>query len=291
MSKKEKVAIVGANGQLGTDLVQAFSKKNYQVVGLTHKEIEITQIDSVRKALKAIQPQFIINTAAYHDLEQCQNNLYHAFLVNSMGPWALAFVAHELNACLVQYSTNYVFEGNQKKPYTEESTPYPVNLYGWTKWTGENFLIENFSKFFIIRISSIYGRTVSKVKGENFISKMIQKSKTQDTVYVVQDEFMNPTWTVDIAENTLQLIETTEYGLYHMVSQGGCSWYSLAQRIFETLSLKSQLKPCRVKQFENSVLRPRYTLMENKKLQKIQLDRMPSWESSLDQYLREFQAS
>lgn len=294
MSKKGKIAIVGANGQLGSDLVQVFSEKDYEVIGLTHQDIEITRMDSVRKVLHDIQPQFIFNSAAYHDLEQCQNNLPQAFLVNSMGPHSLALVAEELSAVLVHYSTNYVFEGTQKKPYTEDSIPYPINLYGWTKWNGENFLIENFSKFFIIRISSLYGRVPSRVKGENFITKMIDKSKTQDTVHVIKDEFMNPTWTRDIAENTAKLIETDAYGLYHMASHGGCSWYTLAKKIFQTLHLNSQLKPCKSKRFSSktsSIPRPRYTFMENKKLQELQIDVMPDWEYSLDQYLRELQSS
>ena len=220
-----KLVIIGANGQLGTDLLEILSKE-HDVIGLNHADIEITEIDSVKNALSTIKPAIVLNTAAYHIVPEAEKFPAKAFQINGIGAMNLAKVCQELDTRLVHYSTDYVFE---------EDRPNPLSVYANTKLSGEYFALNYCDKSYVVRISGIYGKVPCRAKGGNFVTTMIKLANEKPEVRVVDDEILTPTPTYHIAKNTAALIGTDAFGLYHMSCEGEVSWYEFAKVIWETL--------------------------------------------------------
>ncbi len=282
-----KIAVIGANGQLGSELCEQYDEK-HQIVGLTHADIEITNINSVKKVLNEINPDVVINTAAYHNLPDCEKNPDISFQINAIGVLNLAKTATEIGFVLVQYSTDYVFDGEKKEPYLEKDRTNPLNIYAMTKLNGE-ILIKNYcTRYFVIRISGLYGKTICRAKGNNFITTMQKAAKIRDVVKVVNDEILTPTSVFEIAKNTGQLIETEGFGLYHMTCEGHCSWFEFAGVIFKELGLKTPLISCTSDEFPSEIKRPSYSVLENHKLKSVNLNHMIHWKDALIKYLRTY---
>lgn len=281
-----KIAVIGANGQLGTDVCEVFEEK-HEVVPLTHQDIEISDIDNVKKVFSEMKPDAVICTAAAHNVPKCEQEPDVAFKINGIGSLNLAKVSAELGFKLVQYSTDYVFDGSKMKPYVETDAVFPQSVYAVTKYAGEQFIQNYCSRFYVVRVSGIYGKIPCRAKGGNFISTMVKLSKEKPEVRVVKDEILTPTPTREIAKNTLPLIGTEAYGLYHMTCEGEVSWYEFARTIFDTLQLKTPLYEASVKDFPLVVKRPFYSVLDNANLKKIGLNQMPGWKDALIGFLRE----
>ena len=282
-----KVAVIGANGQLGTDLCEVFSSK-HEIIPLTHHDIEIADIDNMKKVFSEIKPDVVICTAAAHNVPKCESEPDVAFRINGMGSLNLAKISSDLNYKLVQYSTDYVFDGKKMKPYVETDGVFPQSVYAVTKYCGEQFVMNYCEKYFVIRVSGIYGKVPCRAKNNtNFIVNMINFAKTKPEVRVVNDEVLTPTPTREIAKNTLSLIETEAYDLYHMTCEGEVSWYEFAKTIFETMEFTTPLYPASVKDFPLVVKRPFYSVLENYNLKKIGLNQMPHWKEALISFLQE----
>lgn len=279
-----KVAVIGANGQLGSDICESFSKK-YEVVKLYIEDMDITNNDQVNNVLGSIKPDYIINTAAYHNVPKCEVEISTSFEVNAIGALHLAQFAEDNDATLIHYSTDYVFDGYKKSPYIESDLPNPLSVYANSKLAGEYFIKNYCQKYFIIRISGIYGKVPCMAKDGNFISKIVAAAKTKPEIKVVKDEILTPTSTRSIAENTLKLIETDAYDLYHMTCEGFCSWYEFTQVIFSTLNIKTPLIACSVNDFPQNVKRPFYSVLENRNLKDKKLNFMPFWKDELINFL------
>ncbi|HEX9510837.1 MAG TPA: dTDP-4-dehydrorhamnose reductase [Puia sp.] len=280
-----KIAVIGANGQLGSDLMESFSGR-HETLPLNHTDIEIIDIDNVKTVLTAFKPDVVLNTSAYHNVPLCEQHAETAFAINGRGALNLAKVCTDINAKLVHYSTDYVFDGNKKLPYTETDYCSPLNVYGVTKLTGENFVLSYASRPYVIRVSGIYGKVPCRAKGGNFVTTMIKLAKEKPEVKVVNDEILTPTSTSAIAGNTLRLIESEAYGLYHMTCEGQCSWYEFARAIWDILRLETPLLPASVKDFPITVKRPFYSVLENKNLNAIALNEMPDWKEALLKFLK-----
>jgi dTDP-4-dehydrorhamnose reductase len=279
-----KIVIIGANGQLGSELCLHLEKK-HQIIGLTHGDIEITNGDHVKTLLTGLHPDIIINTAAYHNLPDCEKNPDISFQVNAIGALNLAKTASDLGSVLVHYSTDYVFDGEKKEPYLETDLTNPLNIYAMTKLNGE-ILIKNYcSRSFIIRTSGLYGKTICRAKGTNFITTMEKAARERDVVKVVNDEILTPTPVFEIASNTASLIETEGFGIYHMTCEGQCSWFEFAGVIFKELKLKTPLISCTSKEFPSEIKRPSYSVLENYKLKSVNLNHMSHWKDALIKYL------
>ncbi len=281
-----KVAVIGANGQLGTDVCEVFASR-HEIVSLTHQDIEIADIDNVKKVLGEIKADAVICTAAAHNVPKCELEPDGAFRINGIGSLNLAKVSTDLGFKLVQYSTDYVFDGRKQKPYVETDSVFPQSVYAITKYAGEQFILNYSTRHFVIRVSGIYGKIPCRAKGGNFISTMVKLSKEKPEVRVVKDEILTPTPTKEIAKNTLALIETDAFDVYHMTCEGEVSWYEFARTIFETLQLKTPLFEASVKDFPLVVKRPFYSVLENANLKKINLNRMPHWKDALTAFLKE----
>lgn len=282
-----KVAIIGSNGQLGTDLVEVFSRQGHEIVGLTHEDIKVESLDSVQSVLEAVKPDVVLNTAAFHNVPKCEEDPTLAFQVNAQGALHLARIADKLGIVNVYYSTDYVFDGVKRAPYIETDAPNPLNVYASTKLIGEYYTLNYGTRGFVIRVSGIYGKVPCRAKGGNFITTMVRLAAAKPEVKVVQDEFLTPTPTGEIADKTLALLVSGANGLYHLTSEGSCSWYDFARVVFDTLQLKTPLYSASVADFPSPVKRPYYSVLENGRAKELGLPAMPHWKDSLVAFLRD----
>lgn len=290
VNNKTKIAIIGGNGQLGSDLVKSLKKdSDLDIFPLTHSDIEITDENKVRSVLDSISPNIVINTSAYHRVDDCETNLDKAFTVNTIAQKKLSEYCAEKKQTLVYISTDYVFGIDKERttPYTETDLPGPLNVYGLSKLTGEYFTRYICERFFIIRSCGLFGVIPSSVKGGNFVETMLKLAKEKKEIRVVEDQVLNPTYTADLAAQIHKLIKTDNFGLYHIASNGECSWYEFAKEIFRLTNTEVNLLPVASKEFYTPAKRPRYSVLDNMKLKKLNIDEMSDWKIGLKSYLLE----
>jgi dTDP-4-dehydrorhamnose reductase len=283
-----KVAVVGSNGQLGSDLVQAFTENRDVVCPLTHADVDISSYDSVRAALENENLSVVVNTAAMHHVENCERDPAAAYSVNAIGARNLARVTQDLGASLIHVSTDYVFDGKKTVPYLEEDAALPLNVYGNSKLAGEYYVRTTNAQHFVIRTSALYGANQCRAKGgRNFVELMLELARTRGKVRVVNDEFVSPTPTRSLAQQIVRLSHSDRFGLYHATSEGSCSWYEFAREIFEVAGLKVQLEIAAADDFPMKTIRPRYSVLENRRLKESGLNLFAPWQDGLRQYLAE----
>lgn len=281
-----KIAVIGASGQLGTDVVSAFVSNGDEVVPVSHLDIELSDFDSVSTRLKGLAPHVIVNTAAMHHVENCEREPQKAFSVNGLGARNLASVARELDSILMHVSTDYVFDGAKSSPYEETDAPRPLNVYGNTKLSGEYFVRSIAPKHFVLRTSAIYGKNPCRAKGGlNFVELMLKLAKERDELRVVDNEVVSPTPTVEIARQMVVLSRSDKYGLYHATAEGSCSWYRFASEIFSLTNTKVNLQIARPGEFPAKVTRPEYSVLENRALKSHGLNVFKPWRDGLIDYL------
>ena len=287
-----KIAVIGANGQLGTDVGAAFARRGDTVVPLTHAEIELANLESVTNCLRPIQPDVVVNTAAMHHVEKCEEQPDRAYAVNAIGSRNLAMITRELGAKLVHISTDYVFDGAKAKPYVEEDAALPLNVYGNTKLAGEHYVRTVNPKHFVLRVSAIYGKSPCRAKGGlNFIELMLKLARERGKVRVVDSEFVSPTATADIAEQVVKVSDSDAYGLYHSTSEGSCSWHEFAREIFAATDTKVTLEIAGPNEFPAKVPRPSYSVLENAGLKRTGMNVFGPWQEGLYRYLGDRRAA
>ncbi|MFZ0561374.1 MAG: dTDP-4-dehydrorhamnose reductase [Terriglobales bacterium] len=280
------VAIIGANGQLGMDVVAAFQESGERTAGLTHADLDVSSLASTRKILSSVLPSIIVNTAAMHHVEDCEKEPGRAYEINALGAQNVSIVAKELNAKLVHISTDYVFDGLKKTPYVETDATAPLNVYGKSKLAGETFIRQTPEKYFVVRTSALYGRNPCRAKGgRNFVDLMLKLAGERDELRVVDDEMVSPTSTTELAKQIALLSRTDSYGLYHATAEGSCSWYEFARTIFETTNTRVNLKVAAPGEFPSKVPRPKYSVLENRGLKTLSLNSFRSWQEGLTLYL------
>ena len=277
-----KVAVIGANGQLGTDIVAAFAKES--IIPLTQQDIEISDARSVERAFASIEPDVVINTAAYLNVELCEKERGRSFLVNETGAGNLARVLEEQRVPLLHISTDYVFDGEKRSPYVEADKTNPLNIYGESKLAGEKAIQAGCQRYFIVRTSGLYGHARCLAKGANFIEKILARAGEQKELRVVNDEVLTPTYTQDLARQIRSLVHTNEYGLYHATNSGECSWFEFAKEALRLAGASATVVPVSSKEYPSEVRRPAYSVLANAHLQSLGLDQMPHWHESLRSY-------
>ncbi|MGA9882400.1 MAG: dTDP-4-dehydrorhamnose reductase [Candidatus Acidiferrales bacterium] len=281
-----KIAVIGASGQLGHDAVSAFTAKGDEVCPLTHAEIELSDFGSVQAIMKKAQPELVINTAAMHHVENCEREPEKAFAINGIGAANLALAAREIGATVMHISTDYVFDGAKGEPYEESDSPMPLNVYGNTKLSGEYFVRSISDKHFVLRTSAIYGKHPCRAKGGlNFIELMLKLARERGAVRVVNNEFVSPTSTAEIAREMVELSRSDHYGLYHATAEGSCSWYEFAHAIFDLAKVDVKLEAARPNEFPAKVARPLYSVLENRALKCHGLNVFRPWQEGLREYL------
>ncbi len=282
-----KIAVIGANGQLGFDLIKAFKTAEYEIFPLTHADIDVTEFKISKKILKTIQPEVVINCAAYVRVDDAEDLGDKAFAVNALGARNTALICKDLNSILVYISTDYVFDGRKMQPYTEEDIPNPLNVYGNSKMAGEYFVRNTLEKHYIIRSSSLFGVAGASGKGGNFVETMIKKARNREEIKVVDDMIMSLTYTKDAAEMIRNILtKKLPFGIYHVANRGQCSWYEFARVIFETLGMDASLSPTKTNVLQSKARRPMFSPLVSVKLNKHGLE-MECWEDALETYLIE----
>lgn len=261
---------------LGQALQQALSGHTLHV--LTHREVDITDAVAVDQTLRSIQPDYLINAAAYTKVDDCETQQDLAMRNNGIAPGVLATVAKQHGCTLIHFSTDYIFSGNQATGYVEtDQSDQPVNYYGQTKLAGEQAILQSgLKEFYIIRTAWLYGP-----HGINFVDTMLQLAKSKPQLNVVNDQHGSPTYTVDLAAATRQFTEQAlPYGIYHLTNAGNCTWYDFAQEIFRQTKLPVTVEPCSSAAFPRPAKRPTYSILLNTKLASLR-----PWQQALAAYL------
>jgi dTDP-4-dehydrorhamnose reductase len=281
-----KVAVVGAAGQLGSDTVKAFRAAGDTVFALGHADIEISSLDSVSGALNGLKPDLIVNTAAMHQVERCEQDPQAAFLINAIGSRNLAIVARDLGAKVMHISTDYVFDGSRRQPYREDDLPRPLNTYGNTKLAGEYYVRGTCERHFVLRTSGLYGANPCRGKGGlNFVDLMLKLGKERGKVRVVDSEVVTPTSTHQLAREMVFLGHSDTFGLFHATAEGSCSWFDFAREIFRLASLTVDVERAGPNEFPAKVPRPTYSVLENSALKAAGLNLFGPWQEGLSEYL------
>lgn len=280
-----RIAIIGAAGQLGTDLRQLCGP---EAIGLGHSDIEITDPTSVKAALDSAAPDCVINAAAYNKVDQAEDEPQVAFANNALGPRNLAMECQSRGIVLVHVSTDYVF-GNQTdrdSPYTETDEPGPVSAYGISKLAGEHLVRSSCTKHFVVRTCGLYGHAARSGAGKgNFVETMLRLGREKDQLTIVNDQVCTPTSSLELARMICELIKTDDFGLYHAVNQGHASWFDFASEIFQHAGIEVEVKPIPSSDYPTPARRPAYSVLSNEKLQTAIGREIPTWQASLSEYL------
>jgi dTDP-4-dehydrorhamnose reductase len=279
-----KTIIIGSTGQLGTDLTKVFQDE-HEAIGLTHKEIEVTDYKSCL-ILKKHNPDLIINTAAFHKTDQCEEEPLKTFSINALGARNIATISKEIGATTIFISTDYVFDGSKDESYTEDDLSNPINTYGISKLAGELYTKQN-PKHFIIRVASLFGVAGASGKGGNFVETMITKAKKNEPITVVDDMYMSPTYTKDAAITIKKIIESKlPFGTYHATNRGYCTWFQFAQEIFKITNLTPNIEPTKTHLLKMKARRPKFSALTSIKLPKYGIQTR-EWKQALHDYLAE----
>ncbi len=277
-----RILVTGARGMLGTDLVCILEENEHEVFATDVEELDITQLEGLQKTVRDIDPDVLINCAAYTDVDKAEEEPDKAFLINGVGAQNLALVCKDSDIDLCHISTDYVFDGTKKDPYTTDDLPNPINTYGRSKLAGEEYIQQIGHKFYIVRTSWLYGKY-----GKNFVYKILDLAKKQKELRVVDDQKGSPTWTVTLARVIDRLIQTKKFGIYHVTDStpGGISWCEFAKEITEKSGLTVRIIPISAAEFSQPARRPKYSVLDLIEIKSILNQELPSWKDSLGRCL------
>lgn len=283
-----RVLVTGGGGQLASDLVRALS--GWEVLALPHEQLDVCDGEGVREALAAFRPQAVINTAAFHRVDDCESDIELAFAVNFRGVRNLGWACRDSGAALLHISTDYVFSGEQRRPYLETDPAEPINVYGLSKLAGEMVAQLSLERYYIVRTSGLFGVAGSSGKGGNFVNAMLRRARDGEPLRVVDDQRLSPTYTLHLAQKIAWLLSTDEYGLYHITGSDSCSWYEFTRTILDMAGFNADLRPTSSKAFAARARRPVYSVLGHGRLQSLGADDVPSWREGLRSYLEEIGA-
>jgi dTDP-4-dehydrorhamnose reductase len=270
-----KVLVSGSGGQLGLELCELLPQRGYEVVAFSREELDVADFGAVRLALEEYSPGVVVNAAAYTNVDGCETEAGLAYRVNALGPRNLAQLCHARGCDLLHVSTNYVFDGVSERPYEPFDTPSPISVYGRTKLAGEEYVRQLANRWYVVRSAGVYGR------GHNFVRTMLRLGVERDALKVKDDEFISPTYAVDLAQGIAGVIDTGHYGLYHLTSAGSCSWYEFAKVIFELTGIEVEVNPVPASEYPLPAARP-----ANGVLSALGSPQLRPWREALEDYLR-----
>ncbi len=279
-----RILVFGANGQLAHDLIPALAED--EVIGSSHAELDICDWPALERAVRAYQPHCLINTAAFHRVDDCEEQIEKSFGVNTVGVHNLVRACNSVRAALVHFSTDYVFGGNKGGPYIESDPPNPLSVYGMSKLAGEMVVRVYAEKYFLIRTCGLYGDAGSSGKGGNFVETMLRLGREGKPIRVVNDQVLTPTSTRDLAAKLAPLLHTDRYGLYHMTSAEECSWFEFAQEIFRLAGLTPDLQPTATTVFGARARRPAYSVLDNQAYRRAGFSDFRPWREALADYIK-----
>jgi dTDP-4-dehydrorhamnose reductase len=288
-----KILITGCKGQLGSQIINILKEgaselgnishnyKSAEIIGVDKQQLDISNLETVKILLNEVNPDIVINSAAYTNVDGCESNQELAFRVNSLGPRNLAIVCEKVVAKLIHISTDYVFEGNGTLSYKEYDITNPVSVYGKTKLLGENYVREFCSRYFIVRTAWLYG-----YNGNNFVKTIMRAAKERGHLDVVDDQRGNPTNAEDLAYHILNLALTEGYGVYHCTGNGECSWYDFAKTIVEYGDIECIVSSITSNKINRAAKRPSFSSLDNMMLRCSIGDEMREWRDALREFIK-----
>lgn len=280
-----RVAVIGATGQLGQDLMRAFGEG---AKGLSHEDVDVRDEAGVAAAIGSLRPDWVLNTAAFHRVDDCETDPGLAFAVNAVGALNVARAAADVGAGVVFFSTDYVFGGEGRErghPYEEGDRTSPLNVYGVSKRAGEQLVMRANPRHIVARTTGLYGTTTSR-KGWTFPELMLNKARDEGSVSVVTDQALSPTYTSDLAAKVRELAEKDVRGLFHLTNAGECSWFEFAEATFGLAGVEVEMNRTQTQHSDRRAHRPAYSAMETRSLPEAGISPLRPWREALEDYLR-----
>ncbi len=281
----KKILIIGSTGLLAFDLIRVFEEdKEYEVIRASRDDFDVADESAVKKFIDSCKPDIIINTAVLVKIDACESEPRKAFETNAIGAWNVAKAAKNVGALNIYISTNYIFDGS-KQPYSEDDVPNPVNIYGASKFAGEILTKIVGGNYYIIRTSWLYG---IRRKDSIFVAQVLGSAKKGEAIEVVDDQFGTPTYTLDLAQKIKEVVEKkAPNGVYHITNSGSCSWYGFAEKILKLCGVRGKLIANKLEKRTSIIKRPKYSILAEQNLKKIDIQPLRSWDEALKDYLRE----
>lgn len=282
-----KVLVTGVGGQLGHDVVRELEQRGHEVTGVGREEMDITDAEKVRKIIRDCVPDSVIHCSGYKAVDRAEDEADQCLKVNVEGTKNIAEICAELDCKMIYISTDFVFSGEGERPWETDDAAGPISVYGRTKYEGEDEVKSRLDKFFIVRISWVFGKN-----GNNFVKTMLRIGQENGAVKVVDDQIGSPTYTRDMAVLLADMVQTEKYGVYHASNEGFCSWYDFAKEIFRLAGMDDvSVTPITSDQFPAKAKRPFNSRMSKEKLVKEGFNKLPSWQDALKRYLQELGVS
>jgi dTDP-4-dehydrorhamnose reductase len=276
-----RIAVTGTTGMLGQVLCPLLSR-HHEVICLSIDRLDIRSLEETRRQVTEARPDWVVHAAAYTQVDRAETEPLEAYQVNALGTRNVAIAAQASGAALLYYSTDYVFNGRSGEPYWEWDTPDPISQYGRSKRAGEQYVQSLSNRHLIVRTSWLFGPG-----GVNFVTKILARARTQKVLQVVSDQRGSPTFTRDLAEMTLKLVERGSLGIYHVTNFGSCSWYEFAREIAAVSDLEIEVTPVNSVMFPTPAPRPAYSVLDNYLLKCENIPLLQPWQDALARYLEE----
>jgi dTDP-4-dehydrorhamnose reductase len=274
-----RVLLLGAGGMLGHDLL-AMAPEGVEIVPLAHRDLDITDHAAVERRVREVKPDVILNAAAYTAVDRAEAEPEFAMKVNGEAVGHLGRVARATRARVVHFSTDYVFDGTADRPYREDDTPHPVNAYGASKLAGEIALRASGAEVLIIRTQWLFG-----AQGRSFPRTMWERACRRERARVVNDQFGRPTYTLDLANATWQLVERGITGLVHAANRGVATWFEVAREVFRNAGSPDLVEPCITSEYPTAARRPRYSVLDCTRYEALVSSPLPHWSDALGRFL------
>jgi len=280
-----RVLLFGGFGQLGSEIRRLWGAA--QVSAPERAQVDITDPQAVARAIEATGPDVLVNCAAFHNVERCEAEPENAFGANTLAVNAMAERCAAAGVRFVTFSTDYVFDGTLGRPYTEADVPNPLSVYAASKYAGELLVQRLRSDALVVRTCGVYGTRVSPTKGYTFIDRIVVQARAGETVRVVRDQTVSPTYAADLARAVWQLLEAEAApGVYHAVNEGPVTWYDYAREALRCAGVEDAIEPISYKDWNSRVRRPEYSALENAKLHALGIS-LPDWRSGITSYFRD----
>ncbi len=277
-----KCFVTGANGQLGSDLICQLKSRGYDVLGTDVQEMDITDSSQVEQVMGSYEPDVVFHCAAYTAVDRAEDETELCEKINTFGTKNIAKICAKLGCKMIYISTDYVFDGEGTRPWEPDDPRSPLNAYGKYKYEGELEVEKYLSRYFIIRISWVFGK-----QGKNFVDTMLRLGKEHDELTVVDDQIGSPTYTWDLSRLLIDMAETEKYGAYHATNEGICSWYEFAKEIFRIKGMKTKVTPVSSDQYPVKAKRPKNSRMSKQKLRDQGFEPLPDWKDAVRRYLEQ----
>lgn len=279
-----KILVTGVGGQLGYDVCKVLASRGIKHRGVDIQDFDITDAAATRDYIMEYRPDAVIHCSAWTAVDKAEDAMETVWAVNADGPQNIAAVCRDIGAKMLYISTDYVFPGTGERFYEPDDSADPLGTYGRTKLEGELAVRELLDRFFIVRISWVFG-----LNGNNFVKTMLRLAETKKEVNVVCDQIGSPTYTADLAPLLCDMIVTEKYGVYHATNEGVCSWAEFAQEIFRLAGKDVRVNAIPTSEYPTRAARPLNSRMNKDKLEKMGFSRLPIWQDALRRYLRELE--